>query len=154
MEFGITPLRSGLGCKLQHVGDVDVLLVPRIGIPRTPRRGAPPRAAHPHPAVPDDPGNVRLVLVVEDRVKHPLSEGGSYRLAPVTDVATVRAATAPEVHADKLVLPTVYRGVHIVGVSERLRRELCLHPVYGACHVSAEVEVRWVIRDVRPAGRP
>src|SRR5918994_33228 len=98
MEFGITPLRSGLGCELQHVGDVDVLLVPRIGIPRTPRRGAPPRAAHPHPAVPDDPGNVRLVLVVEDCVKHPLSEGGSYRLGPETRREALCEAPPPENH--------------------------------------------------------
>jgi hypothetical protein len=31
---------------------------------------------------------------VEERVPHLSSEGGSYRLAPVTDVSTVREATA------------------------------------------------------------
>src|SRR5918993_665042 len=122
--------------------------------PRPSRRGAPPRAAHPHPAVPDDPGNVRFVLVVEDCVKHPLSEGGSYRLAPVTDVATVRAATAPEVHAHTLILPAKGRGMHVVGVGEGLRRELSLDAVYFTRHVCAEVEVRWVIRNVRSADRP
>jgi hypothetical protein len=89
MEFGITPLRSGLGGNLQHVGDVDVLLVPRIGIRRAPRRGLPASPAHPHPPVPDDPENVRLVPIVEDCAKYPLSEGGSYRLAPVTDIFTM-----------------------------------------------------------------
>jgi hypothetical protein len=89
-----SPPHAGLGCKLQHIGNVDVLKMPRIGIRRSLRRGLPPRAAHPHPAVPDDPENVRQVRMVEERVPHLSSEGGSYRLAPVTDVSTVREATA------------------------------------------------------------
>src|SRR5215213_4465643 len=149
-----SPPHAGLGCKLQHIGNVDVLKMPRIGIRRPPRRGLPSSTAHPHPAVPDDPENVRQVRIVEEYVPHLMSEGGSYRFAPVTDISTVREATTPEVHADKLVLSTVDRGVHIVGVREGLRRELCLHPVYGARHVGAKVEVRWVIRDVRSADRP
>src|ERR687898_761798 len=84
---------------------------------------------------------------------HPLPERGSYRLAPVTDVFTARAATAPEVHAHTLVLPTVERGVHVVGVREGLRRELSLNAVYQARHICAPVEARWVLGDVRAADR-
>src|SRR5918995_5711397 len=77
-KWAFSPPHAGLGCKLQHIGNVDVLLMPRIGIRRPPWRGLPASPAHPHPPVPDDPEYVRLVPIVEDCAKHPLSEGGSY----------------------------------------------------------------------------
>jgi hypothetical protein len=136
-----------------------VLVVARVGIRRPPRRLTPPRAAHPHPAVPDIPGDVRQIRIVEDRVPHLMSEGSSYRLAPVTYVSTVREAAAPEVNADLVVLDgdggrVVWR-VPVVRVREGLPREFTLNAVHKLRHVRAKVEGRWVIIDVRTrAARP
>jgi hypothetical protein len=109
------------GCG-SYVADVDVLVVARIGIRRAPRGGAPTPAAHPHPAVPDDPGDVRRVRLVPERAPHLMPEGGPYRLAPVAGVLAVREAAASEGHADRVVAPRDgWRGVgRVPGVRVRV----------------------------------